>query len=223
MQRTKTTQAFLSAIWAEIGTIPRTALIWFGAVGALSALSDLSFWFHKPRLTPLDYVGWALLVSASFLSTYSACMEMIGCRRSWGGLSRFIATLLVMLSPILVAIALLALAHGDQRTLAASLVASLLGIIFLSFLPGWPVLQVTSPRLIGPWTAFKSTKGLRWQLMLASVLTSSLNKAVPQISTADNLLAAGLLAVLGGIVTCFSLMLAAAIAVSAWKHMTSEA
>jgi hypothetical protein len=223
MQRTETTHAFLSEIVAELGAMPRLALVCFGGIGALSASLDLAFWLHRPRLEPLDYLGIALLLGVSLLATYAASMKMVECRWSYGGLARFLATALAMLSPILLALVFIGLAPGNQLWLAASLAASLLSIVFLSFLPGWPILQATSPRIVGPWAAFKATKGLRWQLFLVSSLTASLNKAVPSMSTAEDIAGAGLLAALGGVVTCFSLMLAAAIAVSAWKHMTSEA
>ena len=222
MQRTKTTQIFLSEIVAELGTMPRIALIWFAILGALSASLDLVSWLHRPRFTPIDYLGLAVLVGASLTATYGGSMKMIDRSWSYKGLFRFVATALAMLSPIALALAFLSLARVSQGWVAASLAASLLGITFLSFLPGWPILQATSRRFVGPWAALKLTKGLRWQLVLASVLTSSLNKAVPSTSTAENFTGASLLAALSGVVTCFSLMLAAAIAVSAWKHMTSE-
>lgn len=222
MQRANAYRSFLSAVVAETGRMPRGALVWFGAAGALSAALDLAFWLHRPRLTPFDYAGWALLAGASFLLTYGACMAMIGHRRSWAGLARFLATILVMIAPILLCLALVVWAPGGSLRLAPALAALLLGAVFLTFLPGWPILQAASPRPVGLGAAFRSTKGLRRDLFVTAVVTSTINTAAPRISTADTLAAAGVLAVLGGVITFFSLLMAAGIAVAAWRHMTAE-
>jgi len=223
MPRIRTTQTFLSTALAELGTLPRPALIGFGLVGALSAAWDFAFWFHRPRLTAWDYAGCTVLVGASLVLSYGVCMEMIGRRRSWGGLVRFLATVAAMVAPLVLGLVIIAMAPGAKGGLGAALACLLLAIFCLSFLQGWPVLQATSDSLVGPWAAFKATKGLRWPLFLASSLTGTVNRFVPSISTADNLAGAGLLAVLGGVVSAFSLMLAAAIAVTAWRHMATRA
>ncbi|PIC02010.1 hypothetical protein [Caulobacter sp. X] len=127
-----------------------------------------------------------------------------------------------MASPVLLAIALMIWRPANLSVLPISLMCLLTGCAMLAFLPGWPLLQATSASLVGPWKAFKSTRGLRWQLFLASFLASGLNKAIPKVSSTESLAGASVLALLGGVVTCFSLMLAAAIGVSAWRHMTSD-
>jgi hypothetical protein len=222
MKRTKTTPVFLSEIMAELGSMPRLTLVYFGGVGALSALLSIIAWPHRPHLEWMDTLGLALLLVASLLATYGGAMKMIGHPWSYRGLALFLTTLLAMFLPILPATVFMGLTSGSQLWAAASLLASLLGIILITFLPGWPIMQATSSQFIGPWAAFRSTEGLRWQLFLSAFLTNGLNKALPPMSTAEDLASASVLAGLGGIITCLTLMLAAAIAVSAWRHMTSE-
>lgn len=222
MKRTKSTLDFLSEIMAELGAMPRLTLFYFGGVGALSALLSIIAWPHRPRLELMDLLGLALLIVAAPLATYGGAMKMIEHPLSFRGLALFLTTFLAMFLPILPATVFMGLASSNQLWAAASLLASLLGLLLITFLPGWPIMQSTSSQFVGPWTAFKSTEGLRWQLFLSAFLTSGLNKALPPMSSAQDLASACVLAVLGGIITCLTLMLATAIAVSAWRHMSSE-
>lgn len=95
----------------------------------------------------------------------------------------------------------------------------LLAIFAFSFLQGWPVLQAASAGLIGPVTAWKATRGVRWPLFIASALTSAVNKAGPDVAKAHGALEKGFALTVEGLVTCLGLALAASVAARAGQFM----
>lgn len=221
MQRTVTTLDFLSELLSELGAIPRDALIWFASLGALSGALSLVSWLHRPQIALIICLGVTIALS-SLVATYSSAMKMIGFRSSYRNLVRFTVTTLAMMAPIGLAFFFIIMARSDDAWVVPAIVSTLMALAFVTWLPGWPILQATSRYLVDPWTAFKLTKGLRLPLVMTGMLMSGLNKAAPSTSTAESLTSAIILAALNGASYTCSLMLAVAIAVSAWKHMTSE-
>ena len=228
MKSSPANQTFLAAAVAEFGAMPRRGLLYAGAVGLASATFDLVHWLHRTKAPTLDYVGVLVLLAVWFPAAYAMSMLMIQTRLSWRGFGKFLATTLAMVSPVLLAIAALLIATrfashaGLVLTIVLAAVMSLVGIVLLTLLSGWPILQAISPRLVGPITALKATEGLRWPLVVASFAQSALNRAGPDTSTAGDLPTVCLLAAVNGLVACGSLMLAVSLAVVAWRHMASR-
>jgi len=88
--------------------------------------------------------------------------------------------------------------------------------------PGWPVMQAKSTKLIGPLVALGATRGIRWSLVTAGFLTGGVNRALPTISSATEVWSALTLAVLGGGIAVLSAMIATTIAVTSAKLMLAE-
>ena len=220
-------QTFLAAAVTEFGAMPRRGLVYAGAVGLTSATFDLVHWLHRTE-APLDYVGILVLLAVWSPTAYAMSMLMIQARWSWRGFGKFLATTLAVVSPVLLAIAVLLVAKtfaghaGLVLTIVLAAALSLVGVVLVTLLSGWPILQAVSPRFVGPTAALKATEGLRWPLVMASFAQSALNRAGPNTSTAGDLPTACLFAAVNGLVACGSLMLTVSLAVVAWRHMASR-
>ncbi|MNN68959.1 hypothetical protein D3C81_1847060 [compost metagenome] len=95
-------------------------------------------------------------------------------------------------------------------------------LVFMMLLPAWPIMQATSAKLIGPLTAIRATRGIRWPLVMAGFLTAGLNRTIPNASSATDIWSALVLAVVDGAIAMFFAMLAISIAVAAAKLMHAE-
>jgi hypothetical protein len=224
MANPRTTHTFLTSFTAELRAIPRKGLVCAGAVGLGSAGFDLFHWSHGGSFIPPDYAVLLILLAGWLLTAYGLSMRLVATPASWRGLAKFLATTLVLVSPILLALLTLRFAKSfeGQYGFLLALVLALLGSVVLTLLPGWPILQAVSTRLVGPIAALKATKGVRRSLILGPVLTGGLNKFAPETSTAHDLASACLLATLNGLLASVNLLLAVAIAVVAWRHMASR-
>ena len=217
-------QTFTQAVLAEAGTFPKEGLIWLGAWAFLSAVVDLIYWGHRPVYQIADYVLIvSLAVGLAPISFLSAC-RMVETPMTWRGAVRFFGTGAALVIPILLALGLMLLA-AKMKVQWAVLAAALLtfaSIFPITFLPGWPIWQVTSAKLIGPIEALRATKGFRLPLFVASCVVSGLNRAIPQTSSASDFMAACTIAIANGAVACMTTVVGLSIAVAAYRKMCSD-
>lgn len=214
---------FIRLVTAEFGTIPKAGLAMIGVVSAASAAAEIYLWTHGSSVTAADYVigaglfgGWAAVV-------YAVSMMMAGSRVEIVGFAKYMATAFAAVLPMLAALGLLLLfmvlgAGGLALIMLAPMFASLIPIMLL---PGWPILQATSSKLVGPAEALRLTKGYRWPLILAGFALGAINRAVPTTSATDELTTVCLLAVVGGVASAISAMLGLSISIAAWRLMTA--
>jgi hypothetical protein len=224
MTRTIDLQIFFQLALAEFGTIPKWGLACLGIAGGAAAAADLIFWSHRPDVMLIDYaVGAALLLGWSVL-LYAVSMTMMDSRLSVGGFMRFIITSVAKMLPTALALGLLWLSaiYKSGAGMAFSGVLLIVSLFFVMLLPGWPVIQAKSTKLIGPLAALGATLGIRWSLVIAGFVTGGVNRALPAISSATELWSALTLAVLGGGIAVLSAMIAISIAVTSAKLMLAE-
>jgi len=214
-------QTFTQAVVAEVRTFPREGLIWLGAWAFLSAVADLISWWHRPVYQIEDFVlAVALTLGLAPISFFSAS-SMVEAPMTWRKAVRFFGTGAALFIPILLAFALMLLAV-KLKVQWAVLAAALLLFVSLApitILPGWPIWQMTSVRLIGPMEAFWATKGFRWSLFGASLFVSAFNRTMPRISSTNDFLAACIIAVGSSLVACLTTVVGLSIAVAAYRKM----
>ena len=216
-------QGFIQLITAEMGTIPRRGLVYLGLAATFSGATDLFIWTHRPEYSALD---WAILGLAFFALMGVVCLVstiMVGVRVSLTGVLKFVITSLALVSPMFLAgvLLLVSLKSGNGLGAVTGFISMGAAFIFLTLLPGWPVLQVSSSGVVGPLTALRSTKGFRWGLFGVAFIAASMNKLVPGTSTAEDFGTACALAAGGAIVSFLSALVALSIAVAASKLMKS--
>jgi hypothetical protein len=224
MARTITFQSFSQLAIAEFGTIPKRGLAYLAIAGAAVAVSDLIFWLHRPDVLLIDYaVGAALLLGWGAL-LYAVSMTMMDSRLSVTGFIRFIITSVAMILPTALALGLLWLSatYKIGAGMAFSGVLFIISLVVITLLPGWPVMQAKSTKLIGPLAALRATRGIRWSLILAGFVTAGLSRALPMIPSATEVWSALTLAVLAGVIAVFFAMIAISIAVASAKLMLAE-
>lgn len=221
--------AFYRDAYAEAAKIPRAGLIYIGCWSVVSAFIDLLYWTNRPHflpgnLPPIDYAISAVLIIGWLVVAYSVAMLMTGTRWSTVSLGRFFATSVAMALPALLAIGLILLTPppGTVWMFAVVVVLSLGALVVFALLPGWPVLQATSMKLVGPAAAFRSTKGMRMSLFATSFIVGGLNRVVPTMSSAHDFPTACILAVANGAVLFVSMVIGLSIAVAAWRRMLPE-
>lgn len=142
---------------------------------------------------------------------------------TWRGALLFFGTGAALLVPIASAFGfvLLAAELRLQWVMLAAVLLLLISFIPITLLPGWPIWQLKEARLIGPLEAFRATNGFRWALIGASSVTSAINKAIPGMSSTNDLLTACALALGNGLIASMATVAGLAIAVGAYRRMNS--
>lgn len=148
-------------------------------------------------------------------------MTMVARPSSVAGFAKFTAVSILTFVPILSSLAALVYTSGagahDGLIISTVIALFLVGLLFVAFLPAWPIAQAISPRFVSPMQIVKATKGYRWSLILVFFAASSVNKLMPSMSSATNVGEAIALALCGAVVAAATLVLTASIAVTAWK------
>lgn len=205
----------------EFGAVPKRGLIYVAIAAALSALTDLVHWVIGTKISDLDYALLGVVVLLWLSVAYATTMAMIEKPSSVGGFIKFTAVTILTFVPILSSLVVLfwASRSGSHAGLTISIVIALLfiGLLFVAFLPAWPIAQAISARFVSPMQVVKATKGYRWSLILVLFAASSVSKLVPSTSSATNVGEAIALALGGAVVAAATLVLTASIAVTAWK------
>lgn len=214
---------FIKLVMAEFGTIPTNGLVMIGSVSAASAAAEIFLWAPESTLTAGDYVMSAGLLIVWAFVVYAVSMMLAGSRFGAVGFAKYMATAVATALPLLAALGVLILfarleAGGLVLIAALAMFASLIPMMLL---PGWPVLQATSTKPVGPLSALRLTRGFRWPLILAGFALGAINRVVPAASATDEWTTVCLLAVFGGIVSAFSAMFGLSVSVAAWRLMTS--
>lgn len=216
-----TFQDFFTQTMGEFGTVPKRGLIYVAIAGALSALADLVHWGAGGKFSRWDYALLAIVTLPWLAAAYATTMTMIEKPSSVLAFVKFTAITVLTFVPILSSLAVLAYASRaglhDGLTVSTVIALLLLGLLFVAFLPAWPIAQAISARFVSPMQIVKATKGYRWSLILVFFAASSVNKLVPSMSSATNVGAAIALALCGAVVAAATLVLTASIAVTAWK------
>jgi hypothetical protein len=99
-----------------------------------------------------------------------------------------------------------------------------IGFVLVSLLAGWPMAQSLSADFVSPLRMLKATRGHRSSLILLGVAIGGIGRAdfVPDISKANNVGEAVLMAVTDGFVQLVVLGLTAAIAAAAWQFAARQ-
>lgn len=216
--RTSWTDLFNSII-AEAGKIPLPAL---GALASLAAASEVFSLAIKAAgrdalLIALGVVGTA----ASFGVSYLVSMTLVDGPRSLRGFGVYVGTAFLVVLPAPAGLALLLISRGVENPLLfpAGLLLVLVGLVLAPMLCAWPVFQAVSPRLIGPFEAFRRSSGMRWALLLTALSFSAMNRVEFPVPRGDiTLLTLGAMA-LNAAVSLMSTVLAIATSVAAFKRM----
>lgn len=206
---------------AELGSIPRRGLIYFGAFAMVMAGLDLLAWSHRPTYMAVDYALGTAALLAWLVAAYSITMSMVERPASVRGFGKFFAasTGLVLLPIIGFALILFGAAanFGALTALGVALIVG--GFVAGSLLVGWPILEATARRPIGPFQAIRMAKGIRRQLFFASLIVGGMTGGIPDTSSADDFGTAALIAVVGGLASTGGSMIALSFAVAAFKFM----
>jgi len=205
----------------EFGTVPKRGLIYVAIAGALSAIIDLVHWGTGAKFSEWDYALLAVVILPWLAAAYATTMTMVEKPSSVVGFVKFTAVIILTFVPILSSLAVLFYASRvglhDGLTISTVITLLLIGLLFVAFLPAWPIAQAISARFVSPMQIVKATKGYRWSLILVFFAASSMNKLVPSMSSATNVGEAIALALCGAVVAAATLVLTASIAVTAWK------
>ncbi len=205
----------------EFGTVPKRGLIYVAIAGTLSAIADLVHWGTGAKFSEWDYVLLAVLTLPWLAAAYATTMTMIEKPSSVIGFVKFTAVTVLTFLPILSCLAFLDYASRaglHDGLIISTVIALLIGsLLFVAFLPAWPIEQAISARFVSPMQIVKATKGYRWSLVLVFFAASSVNKLAPSMSSATNVGEAIALALCGAVVAAATLVLTASIAVTAWK------
>ena len=206
---------------SEFGTVPKRGLIFVAIAGALSAITDLIHWGTGAKFPEWNYALLAAIILPWLAAVYATTMAMVEKPLSVIGFVKFTAVTILTFVPTLSSLTVLVYASGagahDGLTISIVIVLLLVGLLFVAFLPAWPIAQAISTRFVSPMQIVKATKGYRWSLILVFFAASSVNKLVPSMSSARNVGEAIALALSGAVVAAATLVLTASIAVTAWK------
>lgn len=221
MNSTTDFPTFIKLVMVEFGTIPVAGLAMIGAVSAASAASEVFLWAHGSTFTAADYVLSAGLLAGWAFVVYAVSMMLAGNPFGIVSFAKYLGTAFATVVPMVVALGLLLLL---VRLEAGVLVLIALLLMFLAsiptmLLPGWPILQTTSTKLVGPVAALRLTRGFRLPLILSGFALGAINRVVPASSATDEFTTVCLLAAVGGIATMFSAMFGLSVSVAAWRLM----
>lgn len=221
MPEGSTFQDFVTQTMGEFGTVPKRGLIYIAVTSALSAIIDLAYWYVVEKFSILGYTLLAITVSAWFVAAYAATMIIIEKRSSLAGFFRFTSVTILISVPALSGLSILVYASRgglhDGLTISAVMALFVIGLLFAALLPAWPIAQAISSRFVSPVQIVKATSGSRWSLIAVFFAASTVNKLVPDMSSATNVGEAIALALCGAAVAAATLVLAASIAVTSWK------
>ncbi|MEG8223650.1 hypothetical protein OSJ57_24060 [Sphingomonas sp. HH69] len=216
-----TFQNFLTQTMGEFGTVPKRGLIYVSIAGALSAVTDLVHWGTGTKFSDLDYALLGVVILAWLAAAYVTTMTMVEKRSTVVGFVKFAAITILTFVPILSSLTVLIYASRaglhDGLTISTVITLLLIGLLFLAFLPAWPIAQAIATHFVSPMQIVKATKGYRWSLILVFFAASGVNKLVPDMSSATNAGEAIALALCGAVVAAATLVLTASIAVTAWN------
>lgn len=216
-----TFQDFFTQTMGEFGTVRKCGLIYVTIAGVLSAIIDLFHWWSGAKFSNFDYALLGVVVLPWLVSAYLTTMTMAERPSSVAGFIKFTAVTILTFVPILSSFAVLIYASRaglhDGSTVLTVIALLLIGLLFVAFLPAWPIAQAISTRFVSPIRIVKATKGYRWSLILVFFAASGVNKVVPSMSSATNMGEAIALALCGAVVAAATLVLTASIAVTAWK------
>lgn len=216
-----TFQNFLTQTMGEFGTVPKRGLIYVSMAGALSAITDLVHWGTDTKFSDLDYALLGVVILPWLAAAYVTTMTMVEKRSTVVGFLKFTAITILTFMPILSSLTVLVYASRaglhDGLTISTVIALLLIGLLFLAFLPAWPIAQAISTHFVSPMQIVKATKGYRWSLILVFFAASGVNKLVPDMSSATNAGEAIALVFCGTVVAAATLVLTASIAVTAWK------
>jgi hypothetical protein len=216
-----TFQDFFTQTMGELCTVPKRGLIYVTVAGVLSAITDIFHWGSGAKFSNFYYAPLGVAILPWLAAAYATTMTMVEKPSSVVGFIKFTTVTIVTFMPILSSLAVLIYAAraGLHNGFIISTVLTLLliGLLFVAFLPAWPIAQAISARFVSPMRIVKATKGHRWSLILVMFAASSVNKLVPSMSSATNIGEAIALALFGAVVGAATLVLTASIAVTAWK------
>lgn len=216
-------QSFVHLVLAEVGTIPRRALIYIGVLVAISAAYEMLIWAYRPELLPIDYAVTVVLIAASVAVVYVTSMSMIDDVISLRGFVKFLATSVLVIAPMMLSIALLLLSGIYRLGLVpVALLSMAVSYVLIALLPGWPVLQTKNKKIIGPLMALKATKGFRWSLVFSALAIGALNRAIPGASSTSHPWEALAFAAGGGLSALFSTICGLGVAVTASRLMAER-
>lgn len=216
-----TFQDFFTQTMGEFGTVPKRGLIYVAVASALSGITDLVDWNGGTGFSNLDYTLEGIVILLWLTAAYVTTMTMVEKPSSVVGFVKFTGVTIFTFAPILSSLAVLtynsrAGVH-DGLTISTVLALLLIGLLFVAFLPAYPIAQAISSRFVSPMQIVRATRGYRWSLILVFFAASSVNKLMPSMSSATNVGEAIALALCGAVVAAATLVLTASIAVTAWK------
>ena len=206
----------------NLGCIPGEA--WLVALFAcgLSASSDLAFWTTGESLS-WTWIGPFLILTAVWLAgVYVSALGIVRRSASFRGYARFALTSVAIVVPLGLTLSLII--FGKPYLTEGTRVAVLLVVFVITFglgslLVGWPVAQSMSRKFVSPIRFYRATRGHRGSLILSGFAVAGMGKAdfVPDISKANNVGEAVLIAIADGFLGLLLLGLSAAIAATAWQ------
>jgi hypothetical protein len=212
--------SFTTAVFQNVRLIPRSARLMMIAVAVISAFFDVAYWAEGWKPWP---AGFLLLVpSALGISTveYLGIVGVLRARPSLVAYIRFACTSALVLLPAVLAISVLfaAPAVGRSTALLAFIIGILVGLVFIVFLPAWPVAQAFSSSVVMPTKIFRATSGFRWGLVGAVILLSAFNRQdlIPPVDHAKDIAHASAYAAGEAIISTLSMMYTAAVAATAF-------
>lgn len=205
---------------AEFGSIPRRGLVYFGILAAVAAAVDLATWPHRLNYAAADYAMLGVVVATWVVAAYMISMSMVERPPSLGGFARFLVASLALASLPIAGIAALLAGAGALAALGVALIG--MGVVSGALLVGWPILEATSQKLIGPLRAIGMAKGIRRQLFFAWLIMGGLTRSLPATSTAEDFGTAILLATVNALASTLVSMIALSLAVAAYKFMSAR-
>lgn len=213
------TQMF-NLVISELSRIPRESVAQLAVLSIVSEAVGVAAW-------RLQSPGDSFLLGLSFLLgiaglaiAYATSMRMIDQPRTRRGLIRYAATALLMLVPPFVALGMVVFGTVTSQSglVLAGLGIALISLAVLPMLAAWPVLQSVSPRLIGPAEAFRRSRGMRWPLLMMTLVISGGSRVLPATLEASTLPEALFSALLNAAFGVAAAAVVIAVGVAAFRH-----
>jgi hypothetical protein len=208
--------------FVNLSRIPWPAWLFGLFASAVSALSDLVLWATGQK------IGWGwtapllALMAVWLWAVYFSAVAITRREASLSGYVRFALTSLAALLPL--GLTLLTLISGKEyisegARVSVLLVGLVITFLFSSLLAGWPMAQSLSAAFVSPIRVLRATRGHRGSLIFLGFAAAGIGKSdlLPQISKADNIGEAVLIATGNALIDLFVIGLTAAIAVAAWQ------
>lgn len=211
--------------WGEVcRSIPVSAWLFALLSQTISSALDVFRWSQPNDLVALTSIAGGVSILLICIAVYVGCWKFVGRPKSAATGTPFILTFILSVAPALLSVYLLNFLAKGSAAHSGIAIATILILVFVGglasfLLVAWPIAQGISAKLISPLKVIEATRGHRWALIVAGITINSATNShfIPDISTADQLLGAALIASANVLMGLFQIGATIGVIVTAWE------